>query len=110
VLVGDAAHQKDPLVARGVNEALRGGAWLAEALAEGITDEALASYAATLRERTRSKALNARMLSRPDWHMTEHQAAILARELATPEGLAGYLQLEYSDTVTFEEYFGTPAG
>ncbi|HUG15759.1 MAG TPA: NAD(P)/FAD-dependent oxidoreductase [Thermomicrobiales bacterium] len=104
-LVGDAAHQMDPLVARGVSEALRGAEWLAGALSGGATDDALASYEATLRERTWSKALNARMLSRPDQHMTAEQAAKLSAETVTPEGLAGYLLLEYSDDLTFDEYF-----
>jgi flavin-dependent dehydrogenase len=104
-LVGDAAHLKDPIVARGISEALRGAEWLAESLSNGITDDNLAAYASTLRERTWSKSLNARMLSRPDWHMTEAQGAKLSQETVTPEGLAGFLLLEYSDEVTFDEYF-----
>lgn len=104
-LAGDAAHLKDPIVARGISEALRGAEWLAEALSGGISDDALARYAATLRARTWSKAQNASMLSRPDWHMTAEQGAKLSRETVTPEGLAGYLLVEYSDDLTFDEYF-----
>ncbi len=106
-LIGDALHQKDPLVARGINDALLEAEWLAGALREGITPDALVTYGATAYEGTRSKALNARMLARPDRYRTEAQGATLSRELTTPEGLAGFLLLEYSDTLTFDEYFST---
>ncbi len=108
VLVGDAMHQKDPIVARGINEALLGGEWLGAALAGGITDAGLDEYTTVVRQRTRSKALNARMLARPDYEMTEAQATRLGEALTTPEGLADYLLVEYSDTLTFEDYFRTP--
>ena len=104
-LVGDALHQKDPLVARGINDALLEAEWLASALHDGINDAALDNYGVTAYARTRSKALNARMLSRPDRYMTAEQGAKLSHELTTPEGLAGFLLLEYSDTLTFDEYF-----
>lgn len=106
-LIGDALHQKDPLVARGLNDALLEAEWLAAALDGGINDDALAGYAAAAYQGTRSKALNVRMLSRPDRYMTAAQGAKLSRELKTPEGLAGFLLLEYSDTLTFDEYFRT---
>ncbi|HYI16903.1 MAG TPA: NAD(P)/FAD-dependent oxidoreductase, partial [Thermomicrobiales bacterium] len=104
-LIGDALHQKDPLVARGINDALLEAEWLAEALRNGITSDALDTYGTITYAGTRSKALNARMLSRPDRYMTEEQGAKLSRELTTPEGLAGFLLLEYSDTLTFDAYF-----
>jgi flavin-dependent dehydrogenase len=104
-LIGDAVHQKDPIVARGLNEALRGAEWLANALHSGISDDALDDYARTMRERTESKALNARMLMRPDRYMTPEQAAILSEATATPEGLAQYLRVEYDDAVHFDAFF-----
>ncbi len=105
VLAGDALHQKDPLVARGINDALLGAGWLSEALRDGISESALDAYGTTAYTGTRSKALNARMLSRPDRYMTAEQGEKLSRELTTPEGLASFLLLEYSDTLTFDEYF-----
>jgi hypothetical protein len=39
--------------------------------------------------------------------MTEEQGAKLSRELTTPEGLAGFLLLEYTDTLIFDDYFAT---
>jgi len=104
-LIGDALHQKDPLVARGINDALLEAEWLAAALRDGISESALDAYGTTAYARTRSKALNARMLSRPDRYMTAEQGEKLSRELTTPEGLAGFLLLEYSDTLTFDDYF-----
>lgn len=104
-LVGDALHQKDPLVARGINDALLEAEWLTDALRDGISDSALDAYGTTAYERTRSKALNARMLSRPDRYMTTEQGEKLSRELTTPDGLAGFLLLEYSATLTFDDYF-----
>ena len=104
-LIGDALHQKDPLVARGINDALLEAEWLTDALRDGISDATLDTYATTAHARTRSKALNARMLSRPDRYMTAEQGEKLSRELTTPDGLAGFLLLEYSDTLTFDEYF-----
>jgi 2-polyprenyl-6-methoxyphenol hydroxylase-like FAD-dependent oxidoreductase len=107
VLVGDAVHQKDPIVARGLNEALRGAEWLTDSLRSGITDDALDRYAHTMRERTESKALNARMLMRPDRYMTPEQATILSAATSTPEGLAQYLRVEYDDAVHFNAFFST---
>jgi 2-polyprenyl-6-methoxyphenol hydroxylase-like FAD-dependent oxidoreductase len=106
VLAGDAAHQKDPVAGRGVNDALRAGEWLAEALAEGISAEALARYAFTLRERTWTRTLTARMIARPDWHMTAGQGKMLATHLVTSEGLAGFLSLLYDDDQEFDDFFG----
>jgi flavin-dependent dehydrogenase len=107
-LVGDAAHQKDPLVARGINEALRQAEWLADALVDGISASGLDRYATMLRERTWGRYLNGQMLMRPDRYMTPEQGAKLSRELATPEGLSQYLRVEYDDSLTFETYFSEP--
>lgn len=104
-LIGDAVHQKDPLVARGVNEALRGGEWLAESLAAGISDEGLARYEHLLREYTWGKTLNSRMLMRPDRYMTPEQGERLSAATSTPEGLAEYLRVEYDDAMGFHEFF-----
>jgi 2-polyprenyl-6-methoxyphenol hydroxylase-like FAD-dependent oxidoreductase len=91
-LVGDAAHLKDPIVARGISEALRGAEWLAEALVRRHhRRQRWPRYAATLRERTWSKALNARMLSRPDWHMTAEPRARSSRSETVTLGRPGGL-------------------
>lgn len=109
-LIGDAVHQKNPIVARGINEALREAEFLADALAGGITDGALASYAAAVRAHTHGKALNARMLERPDRWMTPEQGAILSAATTTSAGLARYLRVEYDDEYGFDEFFGGAAG
>lgn len=105
-LIGDAVHQKNPIVARGINEALREAEFLATALAGGISDDALAGYAAAVRAHTHGKALNARMLERPDRWMTPEQAATLSAATTTPAGLARYLRVEYDDGYGFAEFFG----
>jgi 2-polyprenyl-6-methoxyphenol hydroxylase-like FAD-dependent oxidoreductase len=105
VLLGDAAHQKDPLAGRGINEALRGAEWLAQAAAGDLTDAALAQYAALLRERTWTKSELVRIIVRPDKYMTAEQGGVLERELKTPEGFSEYLRMWYDDGVTFEAYF-----
>lgn len=106
VLIGDAVHQKNPIVARGINEALREAEFLTDALAGGVSDGALATYAAAVRAHTRGKALNARMLERPDRWMTPEQGAILSAATTTPAGLARYLRVEYDDEYGFTEFFG----
>ena len=105
VLIGDAVHQKNPIVARGINEALREAEFLAAALAGGISDDALASYAAAVRAHAHGKALNARMLERPDRWMTPEQATTLAAATTTPAGLARYLRVEYDDEYGFADFF-----
>lgn len=109
VLAGDAVHQKDPLAGRGISEALRSGEWLAEAITGGISDDALAGYAAALRERTWTKSQLVRIGVRPDKYITPAQGGVLERELKTPDGFAQYLRMWYDDRVTFEEYFATHA-
>lgn len=108
-LIGDAAHQKNPIVARGVNEAFREAEFLADALADGISDEGLARYAEAIHQHTLGKALNARMLERPDRWITEEQGAILFAATSTPDGLARYLRVEYDDDYGFAEFFGDAA-
>ena len=105
-LIGDAIHMKNPIVARGINEALREAELLATALAGGINDDALAGYAAAVRAHVHGKALNARMLERPDRWMTPGQAATLSAATTTPAGLARYLRVEYDDNYGFAEFFG----
>ena len=104
-LIGDAAHQKDPLVARGVNEALREAEWLSESLAGGISVDGLARYERLLREHTWGRTLNSRVLMRPDRYMTPEQGERLAMATSTPEGLAEYLRVEYDDAMGFERFF-----
>jgi 2-polyprenyl-6-methoxyphenol hydroxylase-like FAD-dependent oxidoreductase len=106
VLVGDAGHQKDPIVARGINDALMSGIDLAERVADGITDEALAGYAEGVVRQTATTTRTARMLARPDRHMSADQAGVLGAEVSTPEGLRRVLGLEYG-LVSFEDLFGT---
>jgi flavin-dependent dehydrogenase len=106
-LAGDAAHQKDPLAGRGISEALRSGEWLAEAVAGGINEDALASYAATVRERTWTKSQLVRIGVRPDKYISPEQGGVLERELKTPDGFAEYLRMWYDDGVTFDGYFNT---
>lgn len=105
-LVGDAAHQKDPLVARGINDALLGAEDLAAELRDGISDTALERYGQRLRARTWTTSQLARMMARPDRHMSEDQGEALTRELKTPEGLARILGLQYGVT-RFEDIFMT---
>ncbi|HYI15827.1 MAG TPA: hypothetical protein VEX37_10585, partial [Thermomicrobiales bacterium] len=107
-LIGDALHQKDPVVARGISDALLEAEWLTLALTSGVDSDHLDAYELTVRDRTRSNALNARMQARPDLYMTDEQGATLAGELTTSEGLAGFVLLEYSDTLTFDAYFAAP--
>jgi menaquinone-9 beta-reductase len=107
VLVGDAAHQKDPIVARGINDALLGGADLVRELSSGISNAALERYGERLRERTWSTSQTARILTRPDRHMSADQAEVLARELVTPTGLARVLGLEYGGITSFDDLFMT---
>jgi len=108
-LIGDAAHQKNPIVARGINEALREAEFLADALADGVSNAALARYAEALHHHTLGKALNARMLERPDRWMTPEQGALLSAATTTPDGLARYLRVEYDDAYGFAEFFGDAA-
>lgn len=104
-LVGDAAHQKDPVVARGMTDALLGAEDLAAELGRGVTREALERYGFNLRKRTCTGSRMARMMSRPDRHMSASQAETFGRELATPEGLARILGLEYDGVTQFEDLF-----
>lgn len=106
VLVGDAGHQKDPIVARGINDALMSGLDLAERVAGGITEGALAGYADGVLQQTATTTRTARMLARPDRHMTAGQAGVLGAEVSTPEGLRRVLGLEYG-LVSFDDLFGT---
>ncbi|MCO5178261.1 MAG: FAD-dependent monooxygenase [Thermomicrobiales bacterium] len=109
-LIGDAVHQKNPIVARGINEALREAEFLGNAFADGISDAALTRYADAVHRHTLGKALNARMLERPDRWMTADQGALLSAATTTPDGLARYLRVEYDDTYGFAEFFGDAAG
>jgi 2-polyprenyl-6-methoxyphenol hydroxylase-like FAD-dependent oxidoreductase len=102
-LVGDAAHQKDPVVARGITDALLSAEDLAAELSGGITRDALARYGLKLRQSTGSRM--ARMMARPDRYMSASQAATFSRELATPEGLARILGLEYNGVTRYEDIF-----
>jgi len=106
-LAGDAAHQKDPIVARGINDALIGGLELADALKDGITPEGLEAYAQGIRRRTYATSRTARMLTRPDRHMSASQAEVLGIETATPDGLARVLGLEYGGITDFDDLFMT---
>lgn len=106
VLVGDAAHQKNPIVARGINDALLGAEDLAGELADGITADSLERYSRRLLKRTLTTSRMARMLERPDRHMGAQQGEILSRETATPDGLARVVGLEYGVT-RFEDLFVT---
>lgn len=105
-LVGDAAHLKDPIVARGINDALLSAEGLALALKDGISDGALCRYGERLRDRTRTTSQMARMLARPDTHMSASQAEVMGRELTTIDGLARIVGLEYGVT-SFDALFGT---
>ena len=104
-LVGDAAHQKDPVVARGITDALVGAEELAAHLSGGVAEEALKRYAVQLRERTRTGSRMAKMMARPDRHMSASQAQTFGRELATSEGLARILGLEYDGVTQFDDLF-----
>ena len=104
-LVGDAAHQKDPIVARGITDALLGAEDLAAELGGGVTREALERYGFHLRERTRTGSRMAKMMARPDRYMSASQAETFGRELATPEGLARILGLEYDGVTQFDDLF-----
>lgn len=106
VLAGDAAHLKDPIVARGISDALRGGIDLGEKLSAGLAVEALDAYAAGIRDRTRASARMAAMLSRPDRHMSADQAGVLVNETSSPEGLTRILGIEYG-VVCFDDLFMT---
>lgn len=105
-LAGDAAHLKDPIVARGISDALIGGLDLGKHLQGGITAAGLAAYANALRQRTGTSARMARILSRPDQHMSADQAGVLAAETSTPEGLTRVLGLEYG-VYRFDDLFMT---
>lgn len=105
-LVGDAVHQKDPIAGRGVNEALRGGEWLADALAEGISQDALRRYAETMRAKTWSKYQFTKIIVRADRYRTDEQSAIMDERLVSDDALTEFMRLWYDDRVTFEEYFG----
>jgi flavin-dependent dehydrogenase len=104
-LVGDAAHQKDPVVARGITDALVGAEELAAHLSGGVAEEALKRYAVQLRERTRTGSRMAKMMARPDRHMSASQAQTFGCELATSEGLARILGLEYDGVTQFDDLF-----
>lgn len=104
-LVGDAAHQKDPVVARGITDALLSAEDLAAELSGEITQDALERYGLKSRERTRTGSRLARMMARPDRHMSASQAETFGRELSTPEGLARILGLEYDGVTRYEDVF-----
>jgi hypothetical protein len=55
---------------------------------------------------TATTTRTARMLARPDRHMSADQAGVLGAEVSTPEGLRRVLGLEYG-LVSFEDLFGT---
>ena len=107
VLAGDAAHQKDPIIARGINDALIGGLALADALKNGITAEGLEVYAQGIRKRTYATTRTARIFARPDRHMSASWAEVLGTETATPDGLARILGLEYGGITDFDDLFMT---
>ena len=109
VLVGDAVHQKDPIAGRGMSEGLRGAEWLADALADGISDAALDLYATTMREKTWPKYQLVTIVARPDIYRTDAQGAILKERVISDEGLADYMRLWYDDHSTFDEYFAEAA-
>jgi menaquinone-9 beta-reductase len=106
-LAGDAAHQKDPIVGRGINDALLGGEDLARELGSGISATALERYEQRLRERTRGSSFMARIFARPDRHMSASWAEVLGTETATPDGLARVLGLEYGGITDFDDLFMT---
>ena len=81
--------------------------YLAEELREGMSDEGFRRYDRWLRENTATTSQTARMLSRPDQHMSAEQAGILGRELSTPEGLARVIGLEYGGVTSFADMFMT---
>ncbi len=106
-LVGDAAHQKNPIVARGISDALLEAEDLAAELANGVTGEALHRYAERVRACTLTGSRMARIMVRPDRHMSASQAEVFGRELSTPDGLARILGLEYGGVTQFEDLFRT---
>lgn len=106
-LVGDAVHQKDPIAGRGVNEALRGAEWLADALDGGISAERLGRYAARLRASTWPKYKMTHIIARPDRYRTDAQAALMGERLISDAALTEYMQVWYDDRATFDDYFAT---
>ncbi len=108
-LVGDAVHQKDPIAGRGVNEALRGAEWLADALADGIADARLEGYAERLRASTWPKYKLAHIVARSDLYRTDAQGELLGERLVSNAALTEFMRLWYDDRRTFDEYFA-PAG
>jgi 2-polyprenyl-6-methoxyphenol hydroxylase-like FAD-dependent oxidoreductase len=105
-LIGDAVHQKDPIAGRGISDALREAEWLADALADGISDTALDSYARTLHDVTWSKYQLTHIVARPDRYRTDAQAALLADRLVSDAALTEFMRLWYDDRARFDDYFG----
>jgi flavin-dependent dehydrogenase len=105
VLVGDAVHQKDPIAGRGVNEALRGAEWLADALAGGISPERLEGYAARLRESTWPKYKLTHIVARPDRYRTAAQAELMGERIVSDAALTEFMRHWYDDRATFDDYF-----
>ena len=107
VLIGDAVHLKNPIVARGINDAFLQAEFLSAVLRDGISEAGFRLYERWLRETTAGTSQTARMLLRPDQYMSADQAEILTREGATPEGLARILGLEYGGVTQFADFFMT---
>ena len=104
-LVGDAAHQKDPIAGRGVNEALRGAELLSSTLADGIDVEALAGYERDLRAITWSKYQLTHIVARSDRYRTDSQAELMGERIVSDAALTEFMRLWYDDRATFDEYF-----
>ncbi|MEZ4521659.1 MAG: NAD(P)/FAD-dependent oxidoreductase [Thermomicrobiales bacterium] len=104
-LIGDAVHQKDPIAGRGVNEALRGAEWLADALSDGISSDALDAYGERLREITWPKYQLTHIVARPDLYRTDEQGELMEQRIVTQGGLTEFMRLWYDDRATFDAYF-----
>jgi flavin-dependent dehydrogenase len=98
-------HQKDPIAGRGINEALRGAEWLADALDGGISSERLDRYARSLRESTWPKYKMAHIVARPDRYRTDAQAELMGERIVSDAALTEYMRLWYDDRTTFDAYF-----